>query len=60
MTRKNHRTNSHDVLVLFSSHPSAVLPYLATLSDGRRVAMAHTTAAAREARTMVDYRLFRF
>lgn len=55
MTRKNHRTNSHDVLVLFSSHPSAVLPYLATLSDGRRVAIAHTTAAAREARTMVDY-----
>lgn len=55
MTRKNHRTNFHDVLVLFSSHPSAVLPYLATLTDGRKVAIAHTTSSAGEARAMVDY-----
>lgn len=49
-------TNSPaDVLVMFHAHPSAVLPFIATIEDGATVAIAHSTESAEDAQIMVDY-----
>lgn len=53
-TGKNSNSPA-DVLVMFDSHPSAVLPFLATVEEGATVAIAHSVESASAAHVMVDY-----